>query len=294
MVDHSRGDKIFDFVNTLLLIVLTIVVLYPLVFVLSASISSPNAVVKGELWLLPKDITFVGYQRIFENNDIITGYRNTIFYTLLGTAINLVMTTCAAYPLSRRDFKGRNVITAFIVFTMFFSGGLIPVYLLVKNLGMLNTFWALVIPNAVSVWNIVIMRTFFQSSIPYEIQEAASIDGCNNFQILFRVVLPLSMPIIAVMILFYAVGHWNAFFNALIYLTARAKYPLQLVLREILIQGQMQDMIDMADDSLAKKVMEVEAIKYAVVVVANLPVLALYPFLQKYFVKGVMIGALKG
>ncbi|MFD0868645.1 Inner membrane ABC transporter permease protein ycjP [Chlamydia abortus] len=294
MVDHSRGDKIFDFVNTLLLIVLTIVVLYPLVFVLSASISSPNAVVKGELWLLPKDITFVGYQRIFENNDIITGYRNTIFYTLLGTAINLVMTTCAAYPLSRRDFKGRNVITAFIVFTMFFSGGLIPVYLLVKNLGMLNTFWALVIPNAVSVWNIVIMRTFFQSSIPYEIQEAASIDGCNNFQILFRVVLPLSMPIIAVMILFYAVGHWNAFFNALIYLTDRAKYPLQLVLREILIQGQMQDMIDMADDSLAKKVMEVEAIKYAVVVVANLPVLALYPFLQKYFVKGVMIGALKG
>ncbi|MGN7383430.1 carbohydrate ABC transporter permease [Paenibacillus sp. SAFN-117] len=294
MVDHSRGDKIFDFVNTLLLIVLTIIVLYPLVFVLSASISSPNAVVKGELWLLPKDITFVGYQRIFENNDIITGYRNTIFYTLLGTAINLVMTTCAAYPLSRRDFKGRNVITAFIVFTMFFSGGLIPVYLLVKNLGMLNTFWALVIPNAVSVWNIVIMRTFFQSSIPYEIQEAASIDGCNNFQILFRVVLPLSMPIIAVMILFYAVGHWNAFFNALIYLTDRAKYPLQLVLREILIQGQMQDMIDMADDSLAKKVMEVEAIKYAVVVVANLPVLALYPFLQKYFVKGVMIGALKG
>ncbi|WP_144934394.1 carbohydrate ABC transporter permease [Paenibacillus sp. 32O-W] len=294
MVDHSRGDKVFDFVNTLLLIVLTIVVLYPLVFVLSASISSPNAVVKGELWLLPKDITFVGYQRIFENNDIITGYRNTIFYTLLGTAINLVMTTCAAYPLSRRDFKGRNVITAFIVFTMFFSGGLIPVYLLVKNLGMLNTFWALVIPNAVSVWNIVIMRTFFQSSIPYEIQEAASIDGCNNFQILFRVVLPLSMPIIAVMILFYAVGHWNAFFNALIYLTDRAKYPLQLVLREILIQGQMQDMIDMADDSLAKKVMEVEAIKYAVVVVANLPVLALYPFLQKYFVKGVMIGALKG
>ncbi|GIP34787.1 carbohydrate ABC transporter permease [Paenibacillus sp. J2TS4] len=294
MVDQSRGDKIFDFVNTMLLVLLTAIVLYPLVFVLSASISSPSAVVKGEIWLLPKEITFVGYERIFENNDIITGYRNTIFYTLLGTAINLVMTTCAAYPLSRRDFKGRNVITAFIVFTMFFSGGLIPLYLLIKNLGMLNTFWALVIPNAVSVWNIVIMRTFFQNSIPLEIQEAASIDGCNNFQILFRVVLPLSMPIIAVMILFYAVGHWNAFFNALIYLTDRAKYPLQLILREILIQGQMQDMIDMADDSLAKKVMEVEAIKYAVVVVANLPVLALYPFLQKYFVKGVMIGALKG
>lgn len=293
-MDNSRGDRVFDAINTLLLVLITVIVLYPLVFVLSASISDPSVVARGQLWLLPKGINFAGYERVFQNKEILTGYMNTIVYTLLGTVINLVLTICAAYPLSRPDFRGRNVITAIIVFTIFFSGGLIPSYLLVKNLGMLNSIWALIIPNAISVYNVIIMRTFFQSSIPQEIQEAASIDGCNNFRILLRVVLPLSMPIIAVMILFYAVGHWNAFFNALIYLSDRAKYPLQLILREILIQGQMAAMIDMADDSLAKKLMEVEVIKYAVVVIANLPVLLLYPLLQKYFVKGVMIGALKG
>jgi putative aldouronate transport system permease protein len=293
-MDNSRGDRVFDAINTLLLVLITVIVLYPLVFVLSASISEPSVVARGQLWLLPKGVNFVGYERVFQNKEILTGYMNTIVYTLIGTVINLVLTICAAYPLSRPDFRGRNVITAVIVFTIFFSGGLIPSYLLVKNLGMLNTIWALIIPNAISVYNVIIMRTFFQSSIPQEIQEAASIDGCNNFRILLRVVLPLSMPIIAVMVLFYAVGHWNAFFNALIYLSDRAKYPLQLILREILIQGQMAAMIDMADDSLAKKLMEVEVIKYAVVVIANLPVLLLYPLLQKYFVKGVMIGALKG
>ncbi len=293
-MDNSRGDRVFDAINTLLLVLITVIVLYPLLFVLSASISEPSVVARGQLWLLPKGVNFVGYERVFQNKEILTGYMNTIVYTLIGTVINLVLTICAAYPLSRPDFRGRNVITAIIVFTIFFSGGLIPSYLLVKNLGMLNTIWALIIPNAISVYNVIIMRTFFQSSIPQEIQEAASIDGCNNFRILLRVVLPLSMPIIAVMILFYAVGHWNAFFNALIYLSDRAKYPLQLILREILIQGQMAAMIDMADDSLAKKLMEVEVIKYAVVVIANLPVLLLYPLLQKYFVKGVMIGALKG
>lgn len=293
-MDNSRGDRVFDAINTLLLVLITVIVLYPLVFVLSASISDPSVVARGQLWLLPKGINFVGYERVFQNKEILTGYMNTIVYTLIGTVINLVLTICAAYPLSRPDFRGRNVITAIIVFTIFFSGGLIPTYLLVKNLGMLNSIWALLIPNAISVYNVIIMRTFFQSSIPQEIQEAASIDGCNNFRILLRVVLPLSMPIIAVMVLFYAVGHWNAFFNALIYLSDRDKYPLQLILREILIQGQMAAMIDMADDSLAKKLMEVEVIKYAVVVIANLPVLLLYPLLQKYFVKGVMIGALKG
>ncbi|WP_213528388.1 carbohydrate ABC transporter permease, partial [Paenibacillus sp. J31TS4] len=234
MLDTSRGDRIFDFINTTMLVLITIIVLYPLLFVLSASVSDPSAVVRGELWLLPEGLNFEGYKKVFQNSEILTGYMNTIFYTVLGTAINLFMTICAAYPLSRKDFKGRHVVTAIIVFTMFFSGGLIPTYLLIKKLHMLNTFWALVIPNAVAVTNIIIMRTYFQSSIPYEIQEAASIDGCNNFQILLRVVMPLSMPIIAVMILFYAVGHWNAFFNALIYLTDRGKYPLQLILREIL------------------------------------------------------------
>ena len=293
-MDQSREDRIFDSMNVLLLVLITIIVLYPLLFVLSASVSDPAIVVKGQLWLWPKGFNLDGYERVFQNNDIVTGYGNTILYTVVGTVINVVLTICAAYPLSRKDFRGRHVITAIITFTLFFSGGLIPTYLLVKKLGMLGTIWALVIPNAVAVWNIIIMRTFFQTSIPYEIQESAAIDGCGNFRIMLSIVLPLSTPIIAVMVLFYAVGHWNAFFNALIYLNDRSQYPLQLILREILLQGQMQAMIDMADDSLAKKLMEVEGIKYAVVVIANLPVLLLYPFLQKYFVKGMMIGALKG
>lgn len=291
---QTQGDRIFDFINISLLLSIAALVLYPLIFVLSASISNPIHIVSGDLWLWPKELTFVGYKRIFENKDIMNGYGNTILYTIVGTALNLVLTICAAYPLSRRDLKGRNLITALIVFTMFFSGGLIPTYLLMKNLHLLNSMWALILPSAISVYNVVIMRSFFQNSIPNEMQEAASIDGCDNFRILTRVVLPLSMPIIAVMILFYAVSHWNAFFSALIYLSDRDKYPLQLVLREILIQGQMQDMVDMTDDTLVKKMMEVEAIKYGVVVVANLPVLILYPFLQRYFVKGIMIGALKG
>ncbi|NOU98253.1 ABC transporter permease subunit [Paenibacillus sp. LMG 31456] len=291
---RSFEDKIFDSINMLLLVLITIIVLYPLVFVISASVSDPSIVVRGGLWLWPKGLNFTAYERVFANKEILSGYGNTIMYTVVGTAINLVMTICAAYPLSRKDFRGRHIITALIVFTLFFSGGLIPTYLLVKKLGMLGTIWALVIPNAVAVWNIIIMRTFFQNSIPFEIQESAAIDGCNNFRILYSIILPLSMPIVAVMILLYAVGHWNAFFNALIYLSDRSQYPLQLILREILIQGQMQSMLDMADDSLAKKLMEVEGIKYAVVVIANLPVLMLYPFLQKYFVQGIMIGALKG
>lgn len=249
---------------------------------------------QGQVWLWPKDLTWVGYQRIFQNNEILTGYLNTIAYTVVGTAINLVLTIAAAYPLARRDFMGRNYFMAMIVFTMFFSGGLVPTYLLIKSLGMLNTFWAMVIPSALSVWNILIMRTFFQNGIPNEIHDAASIDGCSNMQTLLRIVLPLSIPILAVMILFYSVGHWNSYFSALIYLTDRGKYPLQLFLREILVQGQMQEMIDSSSDLLANSLMDAEVIKYSIVIIANLPVLLLYPFLQKYFVKGVMIGAIKG
>ncbi|WP_282940663.1 carbohydrate ABC transporter permease [Paenibacillus sp. RC67] len=291
---ESRTDKGIEISINLILALVTAAVLYPLIFVLIASVSSPEMVIRGEVWLWPKGLTVVGYERIFQNKEILSGYMNTIAYTLVGTAINLVMTVAAAYPLSRKDFLGRNVFTALILFTMFFSGGMIPSYLLVKKLGILNTFWALVIPSAVSVWNIVIMRTFFQNSIPNEIQESASIDGCSNMQTLLRIVLPLSAPILAVMVLFYSVGHWNAYFNALIYLTDRAKYPLQLILREILVQGQMQEMVDVSDSTLAKSVMDAEAIKYAAVIVANLPVLLLYPFLQKYFVKGIMVGAIKG
>ncbi|MDH6670044.1 putative aldouronate transport system permease protein [Paenibacillus sp. LBL] len=291
---ESRGDRIFNIINYTILILVTIIVMYPLVFVLSASFSDPQTVLRGEMLLWPKGVNLNSYVKIFQNKDIISGFTNTLVYTSLGTLINLTMTILAAYPLSRKDFVGRNAIMALLVFTMFFSGGLIPTYLLIKNLGMLNTLWVMIIPNAVSIWNIIIMRTFFQQSIPGELQEAATIDGCSNIKILTRIILPLSMPIIAVTILFYAVGHWNAFFNALLYLSDKDKFPLQLILREILIQGQTNDMVKMSTESAIKQQREVEGIKYAVLVVANIPVLALYPFLQRYFVKGVMIGAIKG
>ncbi len=290
----TLSDRIVGIVIYAVLSVVLLVVLYPLVFVASASISNPLTVLRGEMWLLPKELSFVGYERIFANREILTGYGNTIFYTAIGTALNIVMTVLASYPLSRKDFAGRHAITAFIVFTMFFSGGLIPTYLLVKNLGLVNTMWALIVPGAVSVWNIIIMRTFFQTSIPNEIQESAAIDGCSNVQTLWRIVLPLSMPIIAVMILFYGVGHWNSYFNALIYLNDRELYPLQLFLREILIKSEVDQMAGSMNASTQTYLMETEAIKYAIVLVANVPVLLLYPFLQKYFVKGMMIGALKG
>lgn len=294
MVKESFGDKLLDFLIHALLVLVLIAVLYPLLFVLVASISDPAKVLGGEVWLWPEGLTLRGYEKVFQNNDILQGYANTLLYTVVGTAINLIMTILAAYPLSRKDFVGRGFFTALFVFTMFFSGGLIPTYLLVKSLGMVNTMWALIIPNAIAIWNVIIMRTFFQQSIPPEIQESAQIDGCSNIQILLRMVLPLSLPILAVMTLFYSVAHWNSFFSALIYLTDRSKYPLQLVLREILIQSNLKDMVETSEESLAKSVMEGESIKYAVVIIANLPVLLLYPFLQRYFVKGLVIGAVKG
>jgi putative aldouronate transport system permease protein len=294
MVKQSFGDKLFGFTVHALLVLVLIAVLYPLLFVLSASISDPAKVVGGEVWLWPKDLTFRGYEKVFQNKDILNGYANTLLYTVIGTCVNIVMTILAAYPLSRKDLVGRGLVTALFVFTMFFSGGLIPTYLLIKKLGMVNTMWALIIPNAIAIWNIIIMRTFFQQSIPGEVQESAQIDGCSNVQILLRIVLPLSLPILAVMTLFYSVAHWNSYFSALIYLTDRGKYPLQLVLREILIQSNMKDMVQTSEESLAKSIMEAESIKYAVVIVANLPILLLYPFLQRYFVKGLVIGAVKG
>ncbi|GIN69954.1 sugar ABC transporter permease [Bacillus sp. J14TS2] len=294
MEKQSIGDRTFGIVNFLLLCLILVIVIYPLIFVLSASISNPELLLKGEIRLLPKEITFDGYAKVFKNNDVMRGYLNTFIYTGVGTVINLMMTTAGAYALSRKNLFGRNVITALLIFTMFFSGGMIPTYLVIKDLHMLNTIWAMVIPGAISVYNLIIMRTFFQTSIPNEIEEAAHIDGCSNLQTLFRIVLPLSTPIIAVMTLFYAVTHWNSFFDGLIYLTDRSKFPLQLILREILIQEDVADMDATMVESVVQQAMSVEGMKYALVVVANIPVLIMYPFVQKYFVKGVMIGSLKG
>ncbi|PAD29070.1 carbohydrate ABC transporter permease [Paenibacillus sp. 7523-1] len=291
---QSRGDRAVEWMIYAALVLVSVVVLYPVFFVGIASISNPENVMRGEVWLWPKNISLVGYERLFANSELMKGYGNTLLYTVAGTMLNLVMTIAAAYPLSRPDFRGRTIFTILIVFTMFFSGGMIPTYLLIKDLGMLDTFWVMIIPSALSVWNMLIMKTFFQNSIPKEIQEAAFMDGCSNMMVLTRIVLPLSGPVLAVMVLFYAVGHWNSYFNALIYLSDRDKYPLQLFLREILVQGQMQEMVDISDDSLARSMMDAEAIKYAAVIITNLPMLILYPFLQKYFIKGVMIGAVKG
>ena len=290
----SSGDRIFTLFIYMFLIGLMVIVMYPLLFVAIASISDANAILRGEVWLWPKGLHLEGYKMVLTDRDVLVGYGNTIFYTVAGTAINIVLTVCAAYPMSRRMLPGRNLLTLFLVFTMFFSGGLIPTYLLVKDLGMLNTAWAMLLPSAISVWNIIIMRTFFQSSIPGEIQESAEIDGCSELKILIKIVLPLSMPIIAVMILFYSVGHWNAYFNALIYLSDRAKFPLQLFLREMLVQDQMTESISYLDKDLINQMMNVETAKYAAVIIANLPIFMLYPFLQKYFTKGMMIGAIKG
>lgn len=286
-------ERLFDVIVYLIAAVIILIVLYPLLFVVSASFSDPARVLGGEVWLLPKGLTLEAYTNILHNDKIWTGYRNSIVYAVVGTLINIVMTLLAAYPLSRPDLPGRKGLMMIVTLTMFFSGGLIPSYLLVKSLGMVDTMWALIIPGAISTYNLIVMRTYFQSSIPWELQEAAHIDGCSNWRLLISIILPLSKPIIAVMVLFYAVGHWNAFFNALIYIRTEDLYPLQLVLREILMISQSAG-VDGGNVGMEEKILLSESIKYAVIIVSSLPVLIMYPFVQRHFVKGVMIGSIKG
>ncbi|MGG4095085.1 carbohydrate ABC transporter permease [Paenibacillus lautus] len=292
-----RSDRVFEIINFIFLFFILIIVLYPLVYVISASISDPVYVNQGTMWLYPRGITFEGYQRVFQNPEIWSGYRNTILYTVAGTAINLLFTVPGAYALSRKDLKGRGIMMGLIVFTMFFGGGLIPSFLLVSWLGMLNTVWALLIPNAVAVYNLIICCTFFQTNIPKELQESAEIDGCSNTVLFLKIVLPLSAPIIAVMALYYGVTHWNSYFSAIIYLKDRSLYPLQLILREILVQNQMNDTMLMTGDdmeAMAKQARIADIIKYAVMIVSSLPIIVIYPFMQRFFMKGVLIGSVKG
>jgi putative aldouronate transport system permease protein len=293
-IRESRVDQIFNLVNYTILTILLILVLYPLIYIVSASFSDGAAVISGRVYLWPVDFSLAAYAKIFSYERIWTGYANSIFYAVVGTLVNVGMTLIAAYPLARRDLYGRNLILGLFIFTMFFNGGLIPNYLLVKDLGMLNTRAALIIPQALSVWNLIIAMTYFRSAIPPELLEAAQLDGCNDFQYFTRILLPLSAPIIAVLSLFYAISHWNQFFTAMIYLNKEELYPLQIILRDILIQSQvdmnmMEDMKTMA----AKQAMR-ELMKYALIVVASVPVLMIYPFVQKYFVRGIMLGAIKG
>lgn len=302
-VKHSKTDRMFMACVYLFLILLLIITLYPLIFVLSASISDPESVTSGKMLLLPVNITWEGYQYVSKYKDIWTGYGNTFFYTIVGTLLNLVVTLPAAYTLSRRDVAFRGFLMGTFVFTMYFSGGLIPTYLNMRSFGLLDTRASILILGLVSPYNLIVSRTFFSSTIPVELQEAATIDGASNLKIFLKVVMPLSKPITAVMMLYYGVAHWNSYFNEMIYLRNRTKWPLQLFLREILSQGQMAassitsgaGAMDAAQmQALMQQQDTANLLKYVVMIISILPMMILYPFLQKWFAKGVMIGSIKG
>ena len=294
MKSRSAGDRLFDIGVYVLLTIAMLIVLYPLYFVVIASVSDPMDVLAGKVIWKPSGFSLEAYRMVFKDSQVMTGYRNTIAYTLAGTSLNIMLSIAAAYPLSRRNLKGKGLVMGMMVFTMFFSGGLIPTYITISNLGLLNTFAVMILPTAISVYNVMIMRTFFMNSIPYELEEAAYVDGATHFRTLYSVVLPLSKPILAVMVLFYAIAHWNSYFNAMIYLSDKERYPLQLVLRTILVQSQSSEEILADVQGTFNRMLMSETIKYALIIVASVPVLCLYPFLQKYFVQGVMIGSVKG
>ncbi|CAM4116916.1 carbohydrate ABC transporter permease [Lederbergia lenta] len=292
VIKKNKADRIFDTFNYTFMTILILIVLYPLYLIVISSVSNPYAVNSGTVWLIPEGFTMEGYKKLFEFGKVWIGYRNSLFYAVFGTVLNLSLTLTAGYALSRHDLVGRNFFMFIIAFTMFFGGGIIPTYLLVKDLGMVNTIWSQVIPNAVSAFNIIIARTFFQTTIPKGLLEAAQVDGCTTTKFFFKIVLPLSVPIIAVIALFSAVAHWNSYFQALIYLRDESLYPLQIILREILIVNESQgDTMVISPDSELQDVSEI--MKYGAIIVTSLPVLILYPFVQKYFVKGVMIGSIK-
>lgn len=292
---ERSSDRIYYHLCDGLLLFALLAVVYPLIYIFSASFSSAHAVSYGRVRLWPVEPSIEGYKAVFRHTMIMSGYANTILYTVAGTAVNVVMTILAAYPLSRKNLQGRNLIMFLFTFTMLFSGGLIPTYILIRNLGLLNNRLAMILPQAIGVWNLIITRTFFQQTIPSELHEAALMDGCSDIRFLGAVVLPLSKAIIAVLVLFYGVFHWNAFFDAFIYLSDTEKYPLQIVLREILVLNEMLgEMMDI-DPELAEKLRGLaNLLKYSLIVVASVPVWLVYPFVQKQFVKGVMIGSIKG
>lgn len=288
-------DKVVYFINYIMLTALLVVVLYPLIYIISCSFSSGDALMSGKVKLFPVDPTLQSYQAVFKYQSIWTGYRNAVIYAVVGTVISMVLTLFAAYPLSRDDFRGKKIFTIIILFTMMFSGGLIPTYLLVKNLGLMDTIWAVVLPGAVNAYNIIVARTFFANTIPKELQEAAEMDGCSDFRFFIRIVIPLSTPIIAVLSLWVVVGLWNSYFGPMIYLNSQEKYPLQLVLRRILLLSQVNLNQSNIDPEMIRKNQYLsEMLKYGTIIISTLPLMIIYPFVQKYFVKGVMIGSVKG
>ena len=293
-VKNKNGDKLFYVVCYAIIILLTLSVLYPVIFILSASFSSPAALARGSVFLWPVDFSLEGYKTLFMYKKVWIGYRNTIFYVIIGTSINVILTMICAYPMARKDLWGRSLLSFLFTFTMLFSGGMIPNYLLVRGLGMVDTVWSMVIPGAMSVYNMIVARTFIQSNIPDELLEATRIDGCDDIRFFFKMVLPLSKAIISVLVLWYAVGHWNAYFNAFLYLYNENLYPLQIFLRDILVNSTFSvDMMMDAEEAANLQYLKL-LLKYALIVVSTAPLLTVYPFVQKYFVKGVMIGSVKG
>jgi ABC-type glycerol-3-phosphate transport system permease component len=292
-VREPFGDRVFMIVVKLMLAVALILVLMPLIYIVASSFSSPEAVNSGQVGFWPVDFSIEAYQSVLTNAEVLRGYYNSLIYAIAGTLISVTLTVAIAYPLSRRTFYGRNVLMTLLIFTMLFSGGLIPTYMVVHDLGMLDTRWALLIPNAIGVWQVIIARTFFANSIPDELYEAAAIDGASDLRVLRSVVLPLSKPLLAVLALMYTIYQWNTYFDALVYLKDPDLYPLQIVLRNILIMSNTRTgAVDLAQQMHQLQLANV--LKYALIVVSSLPVLIIYPFVARHFTKGVMVGAVKG
>lgn len=287
-------DRGFHIVNTILMLIIGLVTLYPLYYIVLASVTDPTVVNSGKLLLFPEKIYLEGYKAAFEYEQLFTGFFNSIIYTVVGTTINLVLTIPGAYALSRKDLKGRNVVMFLFTFTMFFSGGMIPTYMLVNNLHFIDTIWAMVIPGALSVYNLIVVKTFFQTNVPDELLEAAKMDGGSDLKFFFLIALKVSGAIVAVMVLFYAVGQWNSYFSAIMYLNSRSKMPLQAVLRDLLILNTVTNEIPIDATETVDRMMRADQLKYCVIIISTVPMMILYPFIQKHFTKGVMIGSIKG
>lgn len=285
-IRESLGRRVFLRLNACALILLCVVMLYPVIYVIACSFSAENAILRGEVVLWPVQAHVQAYLKVFRYPQLWVSYRNTVVYTLAGTALNLLLTVCGAWALCQKKLPGRRFLTLLCTFTMFFSGGMIPTFLVVKELHLLNTVWAMLLPGAVSTYNMILMRTFFQG-IPTSLVEAAELDGCNDFGVLIRIVIPLSLASLMTIGMFYAVTHWNSYFNAVIYLSSPERYPLQIILRQVVLQNEIVENATSTEMNMA------EGIKYATIVVAMLPMLCVYPFVQRYFVKGMLIGSVK-
>lgn len=297
-VRRSREDVIYDTVIFIILTTIFLVVAYPLYFIIISSISDPTAVAGGKVILFPVGINLRGYAEVFKDDRIVRSFINSLIYTFCGTLLNLAVTLPTAYALSRSKFCLKKFVTSFYLITMFLSGGMIPTYLVVQKTGLLDSMWGLIIPGALGVYNMIVARTFFQQNISEELYEAAEIDGCGHARFFFSIALPLSGAIIAIMVLYYGVGHWNSYFSALLYMQTESKFPLQLILRSILVQNETQlnqsAVSVVAREAIEKQRQLVELMKYSLIIISSIPVLVMYPFIQKHFVKGVMIGSVKG